>query len=48
MLRVERKRFECHALPKGWIREEVVRRTGLSAGKVDVCYYRSVTQLLFS
>lgn len=39
MLRVERKRFECHALPKGWIREEVVRRTGLSAGKVDVCYY---------
>nr|CAG4650401.1 EOG090X0BDJ [Sida crystallina] len=39
MLKVERKRFECHALPKGWTREEVVRRSGLSAGKVDVFYY---------
>ncbi|XP_075219311.1 methyl-CpG-binding domain protein 2 isoform X2 [Lycorma delicatula] len=36
---VERKRFECSALPKGWQREEVVRKSGLSAGKVDVYYY---------
>jgi methyl-CpG-binding domain protein 2 len=25
-------------LPKGWVREELVRQSGLSAGKVDVCY----------
>ncbi|CAN8029286.1 unnamed protein product [Ixodes persulcatus] len=31
---------DCPALPKGWKREEVIRRTGLSAGKVDVYYYR--------
>lgn len=30
---------DCPALPKGWKREEVIRRTGLSAGKVDVYYY---------
>uniref|UniRef100_A0A1B6BY16 MBD domain-containing protein n=1 Tax=Clastoptera arizonana TaxID=38151 RepID=A0A1B6BY16_9HEMI len=36
---VERKRFECSALPKGWQREEVTRKNGLSAGKVDVYYY---------
>nr|CAG4643428.1 EOG090X0BDJ [Ilyocryptus agilis] len=39
MMKVERKRFECNALPKGWTREEVVRRTGLSAGSKDVFYY---------
>ncbi|XP_023212088.1 methyl-CpG-binding domain protein 2 [Centruroides vittatus] len=31
--------MECPALPKGWKREEVIRRTGLSAGKIDVYYY---------
>jgi hypothetical protein len=36
---LERKKYECTALPKGWVREEVVRKTGLSAGKIDVCYY---------
>ncbi|XP_004929675.1 methyl-CpG-binding domain protein 3 isoform X1 [Bombyx mandarina] len=36
---IERKRSDCSALPKGWQREEVVRKTGLSAGKVDVYYY---------
>ena len=40
MLKVNRRRFECNALAKGWTREEIVRRTGLSAGKVDVFYYR--------
>jgi len=39
MEQVERKKYECNALPKGWIREETVRRVGLSAGRVDVCYY---------
>ncbi|XP_013140446.1 PREDICTED: methyl-CpG-binding domain protein 3 isoform X1 [Papilio polytes] len=36
---IERKRSDCSALPKGWQREEVMRKTGLSAGKVDVFYY---------
>ncbi|XP_055544612.1 methyl-CpG-binding domain protein 2 isoform X2 [Wyeomyia smithii] len=36
---IERKRADCAALPKGWQREEVLRKTGLSAGKVDVYYY---------
>nr|CAG4646494.1 EOG090X0BDJ [Macrothrix elegans] len=39
MTKVDRKRFECNALPKGWTREEVIRRTGLSAGTKDVYYY---------
>ena len=40
MAKADRKRFECNALPKGWTREEVVRRTGLSAGTKDIFYYR--------
>ncbi|XP_045450302.1 methyl-CpG-binding domain protein 3 [Melitaea cinxia] len=36
---IEKKRSDCAALPKGWQREEVIRKTGLSAGKVDVYYY---------
>ncbi|XP_070542520.1 methyl-CpG-binding domain protein 2-like [Ptychodera flava] len=34
-----RKLEECPALPKGWKREEVIRKSGLSAGKTDVYYY---------
>jgi len=34
-----RRRSECTALPGGWIREEVLRTGGLSAGKFDVYYY---------
>ena len=40
MAKIDRKRFECNALPKGWTREEVVRKTGLSAGTKDIFYYR--------
>ncbi|XP_075060865.1 methyl-CpG-binding domain protein 3 isoform X1 [Mixophyes fleayi] len=38
---MERKRWECSALPQGWKKEEVTRRSGLSAGKSDVYYYRA-------
>ena len=34
-----RRRVECPALPRGWVREEVLRTGGLSAGKFDVYYY---------
>ncbi|XP_044735646.1 methyl-CpG-binding domain protein 2 isoform X2 [Chrysoperla carnea] len=36
---IEKKKYDCNSLPKGWQREEVLRKTGLSAGKVDVYYY---------
>jgi len=35
----ERKRYECSFLPPGWKREELCRKSGLSAGKIDVLYY---------
>ncbi|KAF0031921.1 hypothetical protein F2P81_016476 [Scophthalmus maximus] len=36
---MERKRTDCAALPPGWKKEEVIRKSGLSAGKSDVYYY---------
>ncbi|XP_050699685.1 methyl-CpG-binding domain protein 2-like [Eriocheir sinensis] len=38
-VQIEKRRYDCSALPRGWKREEVLRRTGLTCGKVDVYYY---------
>lgn len=37
---MERKRTTCPSLPTGWKKEEVIRKSGLSAGKSDIYYYR--------
>ena len=36
---IKKSRSECATLPRGWIREEVSRRSGLSVGRTDVYYY---------
>ena len=35
----KKKGSECAALPKGWMREAVIRKKGRSVGKNDVYYY---------
>lgn len=42
---MEKKRWDCSALPKGWKMEEVTRKSGLSAGKSDVYYFRYYTNV---
>ncbi|KAJ8921950.1 hypothetical protein NQ315_008584 [Exocentrus adspersus] len=39
---IEKTKYECAQLPKRWPREDVLRKTGLSVGKVDLYYGRSV------
>lgn len=38
-VQIEKRRYDCSALPKGWKREELLRKTGLTSGKMDVYYY---------
>ena len=35
-----RKRSPAIGLPNGWMREEIVRQSGLSRGKSDIYYIR--------
>nr|ACF05483.1 methyl-CpG-binding domain type 2/3a [Patiria pectinifera] len=35
----KKKTEECPFLPKGWKKEEVIRKSGLSAGKTDIYYH---------
>lgn len=36
---IEKKKYECSSLPKGWQREEAIRKSGFSSGKIDVSFY---------
>ncbi|KAJ8927405.1 hypothetical protein NQ314_020185 [Rhamnusium bicolor] len=39
---IEKTKYECAQLPKRWQKEEMLRKTGLSVGKVDLYYSRGV------
>lgn len=39
---IEKTKYECAQLPKRWQRDDVLRKTGLSVGKVDLYYSRGV------
>ncbi|XP_023012995.1 methyl-CpG-binding domain protein 2 [Leptinotarsa decemlineata] len=39
---IEKTKYECAQLPKRWQREDVLRKTGLTVGKVDLYYNRGV------
>lgn len=36
---IEKTKYDCATLPKRWQKEDVLRKTGVSVGKVDVMYY---------
>lgn len=36
---IEKTKYDCASVPKRWNREDVMRKTGLPSGKVDVYYY---------
>lgn len=37
---IEKKKIDTQVPPKGWTRDDGLRKTGLSAGKADIYYYR--------
>jgi methyl-CpG-binding domain protein 2 len=41
------KSNEPSALPLGWRREEIIRKTGLACGKVDIVYFRYCSMIIF-
>lgn len=36
---IEKTKYECSSLPKRWQKEDMLRKTGISVGKMDVMYY---------
>lgn len=36
---IEKTKYDCSTLPKRWQRDDMLRKTGISVGKVDVMYY---------
>lgn len=41
------KRTEVPGFPPGWYREESIRKSGLLAGKSDICYVRLALSSVF-
>ncbi|CAG9861277.1 unnamed protein product [Phyllotreta striolata] len=39
---IEKTKYECAQVPKRWQRDDVLRKTGLTVGKVDLYYSRGV------
>ncbi|KAK9507173.1 hypothetical protein O3M35_007085 [Rhynocoris fuscipes] len=39
MMSIDKKKYECSSLPKVWQREDAIRKSALSSGKIDVNYY---------
>lgn len=39
---IEKTKYECAQVPKRWPREDILRKTGLTVGKVDLYYSRGV------
>ncbi|XP_056642177.1 methyl-CpG-binding domain protein 2 isoform X2 [Diorhabda sublineata] len=39
---IEKTKYECAQVPKRWQRDDVLRKTGITVGKVDLYYGRGV------